>query len=217
VVTPGEYDHRPLVPHYGFPEDMHGMRALDVATFDGFWAFEMERRGATVTAVDIARISQADFPPPAREQMRAEGVEIELGKGFALAKEALGSKVERVVSNVYDLDPATLGTFDVVHVGDLLIHLERPLDALRKIRSVTEKTAYLTEVYLPELSDPDHLLVEYYGGWEALIWSRPSIEALAQMIVDAGFGDVEVKTVYRMAQTFDPNPSPWRAVLVARV
>jgi len=216
VVTPGEYDHRPLVRHYGLPEDMTGMRALDVATFDGFWAFEMERRGATVTAIDLARISDADFPPEAREQIRREGADIELGKGFALAKDALGSRVERVISNVYDLDPSTLGTFDLVHVGDLLIHLENPMAALRSIRGVTAKVAYFTEVYLPDLAGRDRLLIEYYGGWDGLIWSRPSLDTLAQMVIDAGFSDVHVRTVYRLSQTFDPSPSPWRAVLVAQ-
>lgn len=217
VVTPGEYDHRSLVPSYGLPEDMSGMRALDVATFDGFWAFEMERRGATVTAIDISRISEADFPPAAREQMRAEGVDIELGRGFALAKQALASKVERIPLNVYELDPSKIGTFDVVHVGDLLIHLQRPLDALRSIRSVTGRHAYLTEVFLPELEDKERLLVEYAGGWEALIWSRPSLDALAQMVIDAGFRDVAVRTVYRLAQTFERAAGPWRAVLLAEV
>ena len=35
VVTPGVYDHRPLLPHYGIPDDLTGKRVLDVATFDG--------------------------------------------------------------------------------------------------------------------------------------------------------------------------------------
>jgi tRNA (mo5U34)-methyltransferase len=217
VVTPGEYDHRPLVPYYGLPDDMHGMNALDVATFDGFWAFEMERRGASVTATDLPQISQADFPPAAGEQMRREGVDISLGKGFALAKEALGSDARWVALNVYDLDPARIGAFDIVHVGDLLIHLERPLAALRAIRSVTASRAYFTEVFLPELAGREHLLLEYYGGWEALIWTRPSLDTLAQLVVDAGFRDVQVRTVYRLAQTFERSPGPWRAVLVAEV
>jgi hypothetical protein len=64
IVTPGFYDHRPLVPHYGLPDDLAGQRALDVATADGFWAFELERRGADVVAAEIARISELDLPPP---------------------------------------------------------------------------------------------------------------------------------------------------------
>jgi len=44
-VTEGMFDLRPVVDRYGLPARMDGMRALDVGTWDGFWAFEMERRG----------------------------------------------------------------------------------------------------------------------------------------------------------------------------
>ena len=30
VITPGQYDHRPLLPHYGLPDDLTGKTALDV-------------------------------------------------------------------------------------------------------------------------------------------------------------------------------------------
>ena len=46
VVTDGMFDHRPHMHHYPLPEDLTGKRCLDVATMDGYWAFEMERRGA---------------------------------------------------------------------------------------------------------------------------------------------------------------------------
>src|SRR5918998_3481447 len=46
VVTKGMFDHRPHLHHYPIPADLSGKRCLDVATIDGFWAFEMERRGA---------------------------------------------------------------------------------------------------------------------------------------------------------------------------
>ncbi len=40
------------------------MRALDVATFDGFWAFEMERRGASeIVAIDLDCADKLDLPP----------------------------------------------------------------------------------------------------------------------------------------------------------
>ena len=39
---------------YPVPADLSGLRCLDVGTMDGFWAFEMERRGAaSVTAIDL--------------------------------------------------------------------------------------------------------------------------------------------------------------------
>jgi tRNA (mo5U34)-methyltransferase len=217
LTTPGVWDHRPLVPHYGFPADMTGMTAIDVATFDGFWAFEMERRGAKVVALDIDTMSQADFPVAAREQIREEGVDVVLGRGFDLAREVLGSSVEKIKSTVYELAPERTGTFDYVHMGDLLVHLERPLEALRRVRSVTKRRAHIVDVFYPELSDPERQLLQYEGGWDGLIWWRPSLETLAQLVLDAGFRSVGLHTVYRIPLEFSADVQPWRAVLIAEV
>src|SRR5204862_4076974 len=92
VVTAGVYDLRPYVPRYRLPERMEGLRALDVGTFDGFWAFEMERRGAEVIAIDVEAASQFDWPASRRPR---EADRRPQGAGFELAKEALGSHVER--------------------------------------------------------------------------------------------------------------------------
>ena len=54
VETPGWFDLRPIVDQLPWP-DVRGKRCLDVGTYDGFLAFEMERRGASVVvATDIA-------------------------------------------------------------------------------------------------------------------------------------------------------------------
>ncbi len=118
ILTPGIYDHRPLVANYGIPNDLQGKRVLDVATFDGFWAFEFERRGADVVAADVGRFSQIDLPPPVRDALVREGLDRQTGLGFQIAHEALKSHVKRVEHSVYDLDPTEMGTFDLVHVAD---------------------------------------------------------------------------------------------------
>src|ERR687894_3077914 len=92
VETEGMFDLRPYVGEYGLPERMDGMRALDVGTWDGFWAFEMERRGAEVVAIDLDDERDLDWPPRRRpESFPAEP----RGQGFAIARELLGSRVER--------------------------------------------------------------------------------------------------------------------------
>src|SRR5690348_5922792 len=76
LVTPGMFDLRPFVGHYGLPDDLTGKRALDIGTFEGFWAFEIERRGADVTAIDVDRIQDLDWPPrlrPDTDDRRGEG------------------------------------------------------------------------------------------------------------------------------------------------
>lgn len=211
IVTPGVFDHRLLVKHYGLPTNLKGKRALDVATFDGFWAFELERRGAEVVGIDVPRLSACDFPPAVRDELTQEGIDPRTGEGFQIAHRALGSQVRRVEQSVYDLDPSDLGTFDFVHAADLLVHLENPLAALRAIRSVTNGTALVADCFNRHLKGN---LTEYHGGWTGLTWWVPSLDTLAQMIIDAGFADVKVHLVYSLPFV-DDLVGPWRAVLVA--
>src|SRR3954447_15154722 len=64
LTTEGVFDLRLYLDRYGLPDDMAGIRALDVGTWDGFWAFEMERRGATVVALDLDDERDLDWPAP---------------------------------------------------------------------------------------------------------------------------------------------------------
>ena len=139
VATPGWFDLRPVVDRMPWP-DVAGKRCLDVGTFDGFLAFELERRGAAeVIATDISSHEDWDWPLPLRArgpEYMAEVAGPEKGSGFRVAKDLLGSSVERVEINVYDLSPDALGEFDVVTCGTLMLHLREPLRALDSIRSV---------------------------------------------------------------------------------
>jgi tRNA (mo5U34)-methyltransferase len=211
VVTPGEYDHRALVPEYGLPADLNGQRALDIGTNNGFWAFEFERRGAQVVAVDVDMISEIDYPPGSASLIHDKGVDIPVGGGFAVAHRLLDSKVEKVVSNVYALDPDRIGTFDFVHIADLLLHLRNPLAALERVRAVTSGQALIVDVFDPDLPDG---VTAYDGGWHGVVWWRPSLQVLAQMVLDAGFASVEVRRVFNLAHEW--GTGPWRAVLLAR-
>src|SRR4051812_42958839 len=83
VVTPGRGDWRRHVARV-LPDDMRGLRALDVGTFAGFWAFEMERRGADVVAIDVDDLDAVDLPPPQRARLERDAAAggLELGHGF---------------------------------------------------------------------------------------------------------------------------------------
>ena len=133
--TDGWFDLRPYVKHYGLPSGSTGMRVLDIGTWDGFWAFEMERRGAAeVVALDLDDEAELDWPPRAAPG-RSSPTTLR-GDGFRLAKELLGSKVERVNCNIYHATPEELGTFDLVFCGSVLIHLRDQLLALERIASL---------------------------------------------------------------------------------
>lgn len=142
VVTPGWFDLRPIIATMPWP-DVRGKRCLDVGTSDGFLAFELERRGAReVVATDLSDHELWDWPA----HLRARGVDFlrdvagpEKGRGLRVARELLGSSVETAEVSAYDLRPETVGEFDVVVCGSLLLHLRDPLRALAAIRTVTRE------------------------------------------------------------------------------
>jgi SAM-dependent methyltransferase len=140
VTTPGAVDLREVAARM-LPADLSGKRALDVGTFDGFWAFEMERRGAEVVALDVERVEAAEWPPASRSEMerRAREWGVDLGRGFKLAAELLESRARRVICNVYDLDPEAIdGPVDFAFSGAILLHLRDPVRALERVRSVLQ-------------------------------------------------------------------------------
>jgi tRNA (mo5U34)-methyltransferase len=216
VVTPGAWDHRPLLGRYRLPERLDGQRVLDVASFDGFWAFEMERRGAAeVVAADIATARELDLAPRTRDRMTEAELDRPFGAGFALAREALGSTVRHVHCNVYDLAPERLGVFDLVHCGDLLLHLRDPALALARIRGVTRGAALISECVFPELDRFDELpLAQYQGGAGDNVWWRFGVTALRAMIADAGFDRVEEVARFRIGPRERPN-ALWHVVFRA--
>jgi tRNA (mo5U34)-methyltransferase len=147
-VTPGWFDSRPVVRAVPWPPEIAGGRCLDVGTFDGFWAFELERRGAKeVVAIDVDDPQRLDFA----WDMKASGPQAiqewgsSRGPGFANAREALGSDVIRKNRSVYELDPVEDGEFDVVFCGALLLHLRDPALALEKMRSVCRGSLVIVE------------------------------------------------------------------------
>jgi len=140
VVTPGYYDLRSIARKLPLP-DVGGLRCLDVASADGFWAFEMKRRGAReVVSVDLADTTRQDWQgadPHGGARAISSG---RAASAFSVVKEATGLDVERVDASVYDIGPELVGTFDVVLMGNILLHLSDPAAALRAVHSVTAGT-----------------------------------------------------------------------------
>ena len=115
IVTPGINDTPRFLQQLDLPADCTGLRVLDLGTRDGFFAFEMERRGADVLAIDYLPSSTT---------------------GFDVASAVLGSRVTYVQDNIYRVTPEKYGMFDVVLFLGLLYHLPDPLCALGIVHSV---------------------------------------------------------------------------------
>lgn len=195
-VTEGWFDLRPYVPKYGLPEDMSGLRALEVGTWDGFWAFEMERRGADVVALDLDDERDLDWPPRRRP---ASYSETPRGTGFRAAKEILGSKVERVNCSVYHATPEELGTFDVIFCGSVLIHLRDQLLALERIASLCTGLFISAEEYDPLSGLAPFPVARYRADRDsAVVFWQPSLRAWRRMLWTAGFDDVSLYGRFKM-------------------
>lgn len=111
------------------PQDLSGWRVLDVGCNAGFYSFELARRGAEVTAIDIegryleqARWAARQFGLEARVSFRQASV-------YALARGG-----ER---------------FDLVCFLGVLYHLRHPLLALDVVRGVTAGRLILQTLTMP--------------------------------------------------------------------
>ncbi len=208
VVTPGFFDTREIVREVPLPASLTGKRCLDVGTFNGFWAFEMERRGADeVVAIDVLDPAAWDWPVRSTTEVREAIARRHAdGMGFEIAKRELRSSVERLDRSVYDLDPAEIGEFDLIYLGSLLIHLRDPVAALERVRGVCRGTLVVVDGIDPLLSlifrrRPVAVLEGMFRPW----WWYPNVAGLEHMVRAAGFDIVEGPR-----RLYVPNGRAWR-------
>jgi SAM-dependent methyltransferase len=170
------------------------IRALDAACNEGWFAIETARLGAgEVVGFDAREINiqKAEF---ARVQLGCDNVRFR-------------------VDNIFNIRPDAYGTFDLVLCLGLMYHLEDPMGALRRLRSVTRELCVIdTEVVRPgssatidrgpsdgELATGDIVAViaEPEFRWNPLssvtgISLVPNLHALQVMLKHAGFTSLEV-------------------------
>lgn len=141
-ITPGVHQLDELQTNFrdfGLPENLSGKRVLDIGCWDGFYAFEAERRGAEVVAIDCWR-----------------------PETFFIAKEALNSKVEFHEMSVYEVSRERLGVFDIVLFLGVLYHLRHPLLALERVCEVTTDCAIIESHSIDHLLETNHPVMELY-------------------------------------------------------
>jgi len=117
VMTPGSviFDPAALLDSAGIARDLTGTKAIDIGTFDGPMAFELERRGADVIALDILDPGQS---------------------AFNVAREIVGSRVNYVQGSVYDLTRLCKERFDLICFLGVFYHLTDPVRAFQQIGEV---------------------------------------------------------------------------------
>src|SRR5579871_4739064 len=164
------------IARFPIPEDLTGKRVLDIGAWDGWFSFEMERRGASVVAVDSTRQTN-----------------------FLRAKELLNSKVEYHIADVCQLSPRDIGYFDIVLFLGVLYHLKHPILALEKVCELTTDLACVESFVTDDPPVSPIPLMEFYEGSELLgqfdNWVGPNTACLLAFCRAAGFARVDLKGV----------------------
>lgn len=196
IFTPGQYDHRPLLKYYGLPDNLQGKTVVDVGPAHGFFAFEMEKRGADrVVTVELPKWSDHDGSNQLKKSFQSKNLdsvyENYLHDALSFAIKARNSKVEQVYYNIYDLNPDTIGTFDISFCGSLLIHLTDPLKALYALHSVTREYAIIATVIDQQQNRDREPRAYFHGTVDGQAFWAPNIACLEQWALAAGFRRVE--------------------------
>ena len=140
LYTPGvARDHRYRIPI--LPASFAGLHVLDVGTFDGFYAYLAEQRGA-------ARVLAVDNEQYLGWVRARWGVTLRGGEGFAAIGALIGSRVEYRRGDALAL-AGSEERFDVIFCFGILHRVENPLGLLRGLAGL--------------LSPGGRILVETYG------------------------------------------------------
>ena len=169
------------INQFPIPQDLRGKRVLDIGAWDGWFSFEMERRGAAVLAID-------NWDNPRFHEMRA----------------LLNSRVEYRQLDMYELTPERVGRFDIVLFMGVLYHLKHPLLALERVCALTTDMAAVDSFVLREEHRPgenveQRPVMEFYEagefGGQTDNWVGPSLACLQALCRTAGFARVELQNV----------------------
>ena len=180
IVTSGYDDSHKRIRTLHMPEDLSGMTVLDIGSWDGFFAFEAERRGASRVLATDSFCWNGD----------GWGTK----DGFNLARKVFNSKVEDLEIDVLELSPEKVGTFDLVLCLGVLYHMRDPLLALERIFSVTKRQLIL-DTHVERLMT-NRPMIAFYPGAELnndpTNWCGPNRAAVVGMLKAAGFRRAEM-------------------------
>jgi len=168
---------RRRIAQFPIPADLTGKRVLDIGAWDGWFSFEMERRGAQVLAIDSARNTR-----------------------FLKAREILGSKVEYQIADICRVTARDLGRFDIVLFFGVLYHLKHPLRALETVCDLSTGLALVESFVTDDGSQPAAPpVMEFYETTELVgqfdNWVGPNTPCLLAFCRTAGFARVSLESV----------------------
>src|SRR5882762_2637470 len=174
------------------PSDLSGKTLLDVGCNAGFYAFETKRRGA-------------------KHVLGVDGQRQHVRQGLFVRK-VLGLDVEFRRLNVYELNPRTVGQFDITLALGLLYHLKHPILALENLYQVTKELLIIETAIMPPRHTPKSFAYSFGSAKTVLHplayvenppdakeqvfnWFLPGVDALMALLRNTGFAEVELVEV----------------------
>ncbi|MDP9169600.1 MAG: DUF1698 domain-containing protein [Acidobacteriota bacterium] len=166
---------RRRVGQFPIPGNLSGKRVLDIGAWDGWFSFEMERRGAEVLAVDSTKNTR-----------------------LLEARKLLGSKIDYRIADICRLTAREVGTFDIVLFLGVLYHLKHPLLALENVCGMCREMACIESFVTDgDLNAPASM--EFYETMELRgqldNWVGPNAACLLAFTRTAGFARVKLESV----------------------
>ena len=206
LITPDSYDYREILHNFNFPQDMSGMKVLDVGSATGYFAFEFEKRGADVTSIELPSTADWDMVPEEKDQnldkiFAIEGLnsleELDLTQlrgPFDYCHEKLNSKVKRVYANAISLKKEDLphSSYDLIFLGDLLIHTFSPFAVLANLSQFCHGEITITQSFAND--DYPRPIMDFSGNaartGNCRTWWFTNKECLVTMLKRLGFKTV---------------------------
>jgi SAM-dependent methyltransferase len=194
----GTWDLRGYVDQYLGQLPFAGKRALEIGPASGFLTIEMEKRGASVVAVEIADDAEWDFVPypasvmdPMYESRRKHMARVKNSWWFTHAAHA--SKAKILYADAYRL-PDAIGSFDIAVMGLVLLHCRSPLQIIEQCAKRADSLV-ITDFYHPDLEGrPVCWLIPAPENqiWDT--WWSFSTDMIIQFLRVLGFSSAHVST-----------------------
>lgn len=196
----GEWDLRGRIQDYIGHVPVSGTSVLDVGTASGFLSFEMEKLGAQVVSFDAESCADIAFVPvfdaihvtdPERWCRETDAFLERLKNSYWFCRRELGSRTEALYGDVYRLH--TYGhEFDTAVVGQILVHLKDPVNALASVARVCRNTLVITEGTIDSPHPDARLFARAASKGPGYMWWMCSLAFYREVLAMQNFEIVQV-------------------------